>query len=113
MPSQDEIKRRLDSARQLRGVSQTDLAPFFVEIGLGKGDVGRIERGDLEIRRVHVDALTRYLRIPEWWLTAESADFDRYLLAARRPPTGEEIKLAVEVLAAAVLISLPEPDTDS
>lgn len=74
MLENEELKRRLDAARTLRGLTQNQLAALLAEDGLGKHDLGRIERGSLVMQRVHREAIARRLRIPEWWLTVEDID---------------------------------------
>lgn len=70
----DEVKRRIEAARILRGISQLELARMFEEDGLGKTEAGRLERGDLPLTRVRRDALCRNLGVPERWFTADSVD---------------------------------------
>lgn len=75
LPS-DELKRRLDAFRTLRGMRQTDLADRLAEDGHGKHDLGRLERGD---ERMPLSASLRrsiaaHLEIPERWLTDEHLD---------------------------------------
>lgn len=70
----EELKRRIDAARTLRGLNQKELAGLLQADGLGKHDVGRLERGELDLRRVHLDALRRHLQMPEWWFTADTVD---------------------------------------
>jgi transcriptional regulator with XRE-family HTH domain len=69
-----ELKRRLDAARRLRGMKQTDLAELLVAEGFGKHDVGRLERGELALQRKFIDALCRHLRVPERWFTEPDVD---------------------------------------
>lgn len=84
----DEFKRRATAARVLRGYTQDALGELFKEDGLGKHDPGRIERGDLAMQRIHMDAFKRHLRMPEeWW---EEADIDQ-VLGVSRPATPEQI----------------------
>jgi transcriptional regulator with XRE-family HTH domain len=71
MLSTDELKRRLDAARTLRGLKQTDLAGQFVEWGFGKEDIGRIERGNLTLTRARRVALAEILQVPEAWFEDE------------------------------------------
>lgn len=73
--SPDEIKRRLDAARTLRGLKQTELAELVQADGLGKHDVGRLERGAIPLTRALRDALCRHLRVPAGWFTDEDIDF--------------------------------------
>jgi hypothetical protein len=84
-----ELKRRIDAARTLRGMGQTDLATLAWGDGLGKHDVGRIERGKMDLQRVHREVLVRHLRVPDWWFTAEVEEFDLRLLGLYVPPARE------------------------
>lgn len=70
----EELKRRIDAARTLRGLKQRQLADLLEADGLGKHDVGRLERGELDLRRVHLDALKRHLQMPEWWFTIQNVE---------------------------------------
>lgn len=70
----EELKRRLEAARVLRGLTQTQLADLLVQDGLGKHDLGRIERGSMTMQRVHRDAIARHLKVPERWLTDPDVD---------------------------------------
>lgn len=72
---QQMLKQRIDAARALRGVTQAQLNKLFEADGLGKHDVGRLERGELPLRRIHLDALIRHLRVPEWWFTQDEIEF--------------------------------------
>lgn len=78
----EELKRRIEAARILRGLRQVDLSPLLEADGLGKTDLGRIERGEVPMRRIHRDALARHLRVPEWWFTVEDVD----VLVGLQPP---------------------------
>jgi transcriptional regulator with XRE-family HTH domain len=71
-----QISARIKAARELRGISQTQLGAFFEEDGLNKSDPGRIERmsASVPFRRAHLDALCRHLRVPERWFTEENVD---------------------------------------
>lgn len=70
----DELKRRIEAARVLRGLTQAQLAELLVQDGLGKHDLGRIERGSMAMQRIHRDAIARHLRVPERWLTEPEVD---------------------------------------
>lgn len=72
----EEIKRRLDAARTLRGLKQTDLAELVHADGLGKHDVGRLERGSIPLTRALRDSLCRHLRVPEAWFTDPDLDLE-------------------------------------
>jgi hypothetical protein len=72
--SPEELKRRIFAARVLRGLRQVDLQASLAEDGLGKRELGRIERGSLPLNRVRRETLARALRVPEIWFTSESVD---------------------------------------
>lgn len=76
MLAPDELRRRIDAARTLRGMKQTDLAEKMAQDGLGKYDLGRIERGDerLPFSASHRRSLAHHLRVPEAWFTEPDAD---------------------------------------
>lgn len=71
-----ELSRRIKAARELRGLSQVQLGDLFDGDRLNKSDPGRIERMDPEVsvRRPHLDAFARHLRVPPRWFTAETVD---------------------------------------
>lgn len=71
-----QISLRIKAARELRGLTQTDLGDLFDAQRLNKSDPGRLERKDPNVPflRSHLDALCRMLRVPEEWFTAESVD---------------------------------------
>lgn len=81
----DDVKRRIEAARTLRGVSQRELAARLHEDGLGSQELGRIERGDLPLTRVRIDALCRHLGVPERWFT--EPDVDELLSGTAEPAT--------------------------
>lgn len=66
-----QLKQRIEAARLLRNLKQTDLGMLFAEDGLNKQEAGRLERGELPLTRVRLDALVRHLRVPEAWFTSE------------------------------------------
>lgn len=70
----EEIQRRIKAVRILRGMSQTELGALLATDGLGKHDVGRIERGTLTMQRAHRESICRHLRVPEAWLTNPDLD---------------------------------------
>ena len=82
----EELKRRIEAARILRGLSQAELAERLHADGLGKYDLGRIERGTMPMRRVHRDAIARHLGIPDYWLTEPDVDIVVGLRPTDRPP---------------------------
>lgn len=75
--TQDELKRRIEAARILRGIDQAKLDEHFDSDGLGKS-AGRLERGDVPLTRARLDSLVRHLRVTSLWFT--SRDIDALLL---------------------------------
>lgn len=73
MLAAEELKRRIEAARILRGIHQTELDRLFDEDGLGK-KAGRLERGDLALSRALLDGLIRHLKVPERWFTDPDVD---------------------------------------
>jgi hypothetical protein len=73
-PDRDELSRRVKAGRLLRDMDQAELGRLFAADGLGRTDPGRIERGTLEMQRVHREAFCRHLRLPDRWFTLESTD---------------------------------------
>jgi hypothetical protein len=69
----DELKRRIEAARILRGLEQTELDGLFDADGLGKS-ASRMERGKLPLTRARLDGLIRHLRVPEGWFTEPDVD---------------------------------------
>lgn len=55
-------------------MTQKQLGALLEADGLGKHDLGRIERGDLTMQKVHREALVRHLGVPERWLLNENVD---------------------------------------
>ena len=88
----DELQRRLDAARTLRNLKQAELAELMHADGIGKHDLGKIERGEKRLRRMHIDSITRHLRIPEFWLTDPDVDVVVGLRAPRRRITPAETR---------------------
>lgn len=76
MLDRPELTRRIKAARELRGVSQDELAERLAQEGLGKHDLGRLERGESSVVLTPVRryALAHALRVPERWFTDESVD---------------------------------------
>jgi len=70
------LKRRIDAARTLRGLTQNDLAALVHGDGFGKHDVGRLERGDIILSEGLQHSLSRHLRVPPTWFTDEDLIFD-------------------------------------
>jgi transcriptional regulator with XRE-family HTH domain len=84
----DEIKRRIEGARILRNISQKEFDRLGHDQGYGRGEMSRVERGDIEYRPgKHLDVLCRILRVPRWWFTADELDFGR----AEDPASPDEI----------------------
>lgn len=72
---QEEIKRRINAARIIRGMSQAEFDALGAADGFGKGEMSRVERGELAFREgKHLAAMSRYLGVPAWWFTAEAID---------------------------------------
>ncbi len=46
-----------------------ELAELLTQDGLGKYDVGRIERGKMVMQAIHRRSLAHHLRVPESWFT--------------------------------------------
>jgi hypothetical protein len=74
MLSKDELKRRIEAARTLRGTTQAELQRLFEADGLDKYSAGRVERGELVMQRVHRDAFCRHLGVPERWFSEPDVD---------------------------------------
>lgn len=85
MLNKNELKRRLDAARTLRGMTQAELAARLHEDGFGKQDLGRIERGDMPLQRMRRVIIAGHLGVPEAWFT--DPDLDK--LVGREPDSGE------------------------
>lgn len=71
----EDVKRRIEAGRILRGIDQVAMDRLGHAEGLGKQELGRLERGKLPFTRVHRDVLCRVLRLPAWWFTAETISF--------------------------------------
>lgn len=134
MLSAEEIKRRLVALRELRGMSQRDLALKMQEDGWGLNDLGKIERGDPKIpfSRGRRRSAAEHLHVREEWFTEPDLDLllgeppeiqlDRveakldFILAAlelREPAEDDGPARVVEAVrdAAARVGPLPEPAT--
>lgn len=79
MLAPDELKRRIDAARTLRGLRQVDIAALVESDGHGKHDVGRLERGDVHLTPSLRRSLAHHLGVPETWFT--EPDMDQVLIA--------------------------------
>lgn len=93
----EELRRRIEAARILRGISQDDMDVMGHADGLRKQELSRTERGDLPLTRIRRDVLARVLRVPERWLLAETVD---EIVAA--PPTEADIARRLDALTEAV-----------
>lgn len=82
-----ELKRRIEAARILRGITQVTLNEMFEADGLDKTEAGRLERGKLDLSRASLEALARNLRVPREWFT--EADTDR--IVGLRPVFGQAL----------------------
>lgn len=74
--SRTELAHRLKAARELRGISQDKLAKQLEREGLGKHDLGKLERADdkMAFTAVRRYALATALRVPESWFIEENLD---------------------------------------
>ncbi len=83
----EELRRRIVSARNLRGLSQAEVGKLMEAQGFGKNDIGEIERAepsarkkarDIEFTDARRRELAKILDVPEWWFTAPSDElFER------------------------------------
>jgi transcriptional regulator with XRE-family HTH domain len=99
--SDDEAKRRIEAARILRGLTQDELDKRGSSDGLGKQELSRTERGELDLTRVRRDVLARLLELPIEWFEEESIDS-----LIRWPAEGlapSQVKRAAELLAPQIL----------
>lgn len=74
MLTPEELKRRIDAARTLRGLRQVDLAELLEADGHGKHDVGRLERGEIPFSAALRRSLAHHLEVPEAWFVDEHVD---------------------------------------
>jgi hypothetical protein len=86
----EDVKRRIEAARMLRGIEQQQLDRLGHAEGLGKQELSRTERGELPLTRVRRDVLLRLLRLPDRWLVSDDIDevvgFDQAAPAPRLTP---------------------------
>ena len=99
MLGKDVLKRRVAAARILRGLSQDELQKRFEADGLDRYAAGRVERGELEMQRVHRDAFCRHLGVPERWFNEPDVDVIVGLRSAERL-TATELRGELELLLA-------------
>lgn len=98
MLDREEIKRRMEAARKLRGLSQAELGERFAADDLGKMDPQQIERGIMPLRGARLAAACKHLRVPERWFTAEDVDEIVGLTSTDEPALAKQV--AAEVVAA-------------
>jgi transcriptional regulator with XRE-family HTH domain len=67
MLDKDELKRRIDAFRTLRGLTQVELAELFASKGHGTQELGRLERGVLPLTEIRRRSLAEILDVPEHW----------------------------------------------
>lgn len=75
MLDKDELKRRIDAFRTLRGLTQVDLAELFASKGHGSQELGRLERGALPLTEIRRRSLAEILEVPERWFVEGRIDF--------------------------------------
>lgn len=95
MLSGEPLRRRIVAARIIRGLEQAELAELLHADGLGKHDLGRIERGEMVMQAIHRRALAHHLRLPEAWFI--EPDFDRVLAGGSQ--SAERIEDLMRLLA--------------
>lgn len=86
----ETLRNRMVAGRYLRGLTQAELSKKFAEYGLGKHDVGRIERGELTMQKSHRAALQELLQLPAAWFLDE--DVDALIASDRQPDTREVVR---------------------
>lgn len=103
---QDELRRRVRAARILADISQNEMNEAGERLGLRKHALGGAERGDIEIRHVHLAMLCEILDVPMSWFTEprnvivaqRASDYARLLnqlLEITQQPEGERRRLRV------------------
>jgi transcriptional regulator with XRE-family HTH domain len=78
MLDKDELKRRIDAFRTLRGLTQVDLAELFASKGHGTQELGRLERGVLPLTEIRRRSLAEILGVPEAWFVDATLDLAGY-----------------------------------
>lgn len=69
------VKQRIEAARALRGLSQADLDKLGAAEGLGRYELGRVERGELSpMTNTQRTMLCKILGVPERWFTSDDVD---------------------------------------
>lgn len=74
MLSREELGRRIVAARELEGIKQLEMTKRGKQHGVGIHDLARVERGDMPINPPRLQALSKVLKVPEWWFTAPRKD---------------------------------------
>lgn len=69
-----EIKRRIEAARVLRGISQPEMDRLGADLGLPKQELSRTERGELPWSQARAMILQRVLGVPDRWFTEPKVD---------------------------------------
>jgi len=112
-----EIRRRLKSAREFRGMTQVRLAELVAADGLDKHTLGKVERGKMTLLPAYRRAAALHLRVPEPWFTEpnvelmEVANYDDRVAAALERLTAQAEALierieAVEGTAGRLLLEI-------
>lgn len=70
----EQVKRRIEAARVLRGMTQVEMDQAGAAQGLGRQELSRIERGALPLGAAQRRTLCDILRVPERWFTDEDVD---------------------------------------
>lgn len=78
----DELARRIEAARVLRGLSQADVNERFEKLGAGKQTAGRVERGNKPFEEMHEMLFARVLNVPVRWFTEPDVD----VIIGLKPP---------------------------
>ncbi len=74
MHEQRDLQRRVVAARVLRGLSQAELTEAGVQYGHGKQELGRAERGEIELTEPRMRSIAEILELPDVWFDAPSID---------------------------------------
>lgn len=84
----DETRRRIVALRTFRGITQADLAGLMEKDGLNKTDLGKIERGEMELRAANRKSIADHLHVDERWLI--DPDLDGLIGDAEAQAAGRE-----------------------
>jgi len=97
-----ELTRRIKAARELRNVTQAQLADKFVEDGLDRSVLGKMERydPDFPLVRSRLDSLVRHLGVPRRWFTSADTDLVVGLVPVEGMPPDqrEALRTALQLL---------------